>query len=156
MTSEQENLKRARERYARMASETRESPHYWSEASALDFTAAIKQLMDEEGITQAELARRTGFQPSFISRVLGGAANMTLTTLTKFALAFDRIPRLWLAPKTVKKWIPVPISTATTRRAQDFATDSMGRLLDFNVHARASAASGASDSMISTSELAEG
>ena len=62
-------------------------PEYWEEGAILDFTEALYDAMQRQGVTRAELARRLGTSQAYITRVLSGNANFTLKTMTKLAHA---------------------------------------------------------------------
>lgn len=54
-----------------------------------EVVARIRALLGERGLTQKELAERVDKTPSYVSRVLGGAVNLTLKTITEFEDALD-------------------------------------------------------------------
>jgi transcriptional regulator with XRE-family HTH domain len=54
-----------------------------------EVVARIRDLLDERGLTQKELAEKVDKTPSYVSRVLGGAVNLTLKTITEFEDALD-------------------------------------------------------------------
>jgi plasmid maintenance system antidote protein VapI len=49
----------------------------------LEAVEALLQFMKREGITRSELASRMGVPPSRITRLLGGAENLTIATLVR-------------------------------------------------------------------------
>jgi plasmid maintenance system antidote protein VapI len=49
----------------------------------LEAVEALLQFMKREGITRTELAARMGVPPSRITRLLGGAENLTIATLVR-------------------------------------------------------------------------
>lgn len=53
-------------------------------------TERVFELLEEEGITQAELARRLNVKPPRISRMLSGNSNITLKTLAGIGHALDK------------------------------------------------------------------
>lgn len=59
-------------------------------ASAATAAAALREALDADGITQAQLAYRTGYSQKHISRVLGGQATAPLSTLDALASALGR------------------------------------------------------------------
>ena len=62
---------------------------------------AFSQAKDEQGFTQAELARKLDMDRSLLNRQLMGQANLTLRTLGEMAWALDRILVLqFLRPPT--------------------------------------------------------
>lgn len=59
-------------------------------AQEMFISQAAKMLIDlmkEKNVSRAELARRIGKSPSFITQALGGTRNMTLRTIADFAYA---------------------------------------------------------------------
>ena len=48
----------------------------------------IEELMEEQGVTKAELARRLGVKRAYITQLLDGT-NMTLKTMADVVLALD-------------------------------------------------------------------
>lgn len=63
----------------------------------LQVTETLTQALDEAGVTKAELARRLGKSPGFVSQVLGGGRNLTLRTLSDIAAALGLRPALHLS-----------------------------------------------------------
>jgi len=54
-----------------------------------EIVARIRALLHERGLTQKQLAEKLGKTPSYVSRVLGGAVNLTLKTLAEFETALE-------------------------------------------------------------------
>ena len=52
-------------------------------------SALIRALMDQQGVSKAELARRVGKSRAYVTQSLGGDRNMTLRTLASFADALN-------------------------------------------------------------------
>ncbi len=63
----------------------------------LDVTEALAGALDDSGVTRAELARRLGRTPGFVSQVLGGGRNLTLRTIADIAAALSLQPSFSLA-----------------------------------------------------------
>jgi transcriptional regulator with XRE-family HTH domain len=61
----------------------RQHPEYWSEKFKLDVATLVAERLDQLGISQAELARRMGTSPAFVTKILRGYHNWTLETLAK-------------------------------------------------------------------------
>lgn len=55
----------------------------------LEVTEAVSAVMQEEGITKAQLARRMGRTKGFITQLLSGSRNLTLRTLAGVADALE-------------------------------------------------------------------
>src|SRR5215831_3414034 len=52
-------------------------------------SAVIQALMDAQGVTKADLARRVGKSRAYVTQSLSGQRNMTLNTFAGFADALD-------------------------------------------------------------------
>ena len=65
----------------------------------LDVTERLTKALLDAGITRAELARRLGRTPGFVSQVLGGGRNLTLRTIADIAAALALQPSLELSSK---------------------------------------------------------
>lgn len=90
------------DKYEKMLEEAEDSIEYWAEGAVLDFTEGLARVMEQHDISRAELAKRVGTSPSYITKVFGGDANFTIETMTKFALAIDQVVRIHIAPKDTK------------------------------------------------------
>jgi len=55
----------------------------------LDAAEQISILMQRQGVTRTELARRIGKSKGFVTQILNGQHNMTLRTLADLAWALD-------------------------------------------------------------------
>lgn len=52
-----------------------------------DFSAAVLQEMERQGVDTKQLAERTGRSESFFQRVLGGGVNVTMRTICEIEAA---------------------------------------------------------------------
>jgi cyanate lyase len=64
------------------------------EALIADAADLVARLMAAQGVTKAELARRLGKSPAWVSQLLGGGANMTIRTLAEVAWTLGAEVRL--------------------------------------------------------------
>ena len=87
--------------FTQLFAEARRMPEYWEEGAILDFAEALYIAMEDQGVTRAELARRLGTAQAYITRVLGGHANFTLTTMTKLAMALGLQLEVGLRPQNL-------------------------------------------------------
>lgn len=104
-----------------MVEEARETSEYWVEAAIIEFTMDIGRLMDEQGVSRAELARRLGTSRAYVTKLLGGNANFTLETMSKVAMALGAAVHVHVAPRDADvRWKDVPISesSGTKRRSR--------------------------------------
>lgn len=82
--------------------------------------------MDDHRVNKAELARRLGTSPAYVTKVLRGDVNFTLRTIAKLGRVFDRRPRLHLAPaETITKWVDVPWQAPAARPQAEFTDVKM-------------------------------
>lgn len=93
-------------------------PDYWAEGLKLDFAEEVGRLMEEQKVSRAELARRLGTSPAYVTKILHWTANLTLTSMSKIALAFGSRVHLSLAPKNVPSGRRVALVPATHRRGR--------------------------------------
>ena len=75
----------------------KESLDFWAETVILEFTEELLRIMQETGVTGAQLAERIGTSPAYVSKVLNGNANVSLATMNKFARAFNHAVHIHLA-----------------------------------------------------------
>jgi transcriptional regulator with XRE-family HTH domain len=64
----------------------------------LEVTESIANVMDEHGVSRAELAKRLGKSPAFVTKLLRGNNNFTLRTLSDVFFSLDYGARLTLGP----------------------------------------------------------
>lgn len=85
------------------------SSDYWRASATIDFAEDLFRLMDEAGVSRAELARRLGTSPAYVTQVLRADGNFTLETMTRFAMALGHQVRIHLAPmKSITAWHDSP------------------------------------------------
>jgi transcriptional regulator with XRE-family HTH domain len=60
-------------------------------------TEAIATLLQEQGVSRAELARRIGKSPAFVTKLLRGDSNLTLRTLSDVFFALNHSAHLSLS-----------------------------------------------------------
>src|SRR5436190_12093848 len=93
------------ESYRQMFAEAETSVDYWLAGPVTDFTEDLCRLMEEKGITRAELARRIGSSRAYITKLLGGNANYTLTTMVKLAMAVGGAIHIHISDqRAVTRW----------------------------------------------------
>lgn len=87
-------------------------PAYWAEGAWLQFTEDLLALMNAQNVTRADLARRVGVSPAYITKVFRGTVNLTLETMSRLALAVGASPRLHVAPvDQLTRWHDVPVGS---------------------------------------------
>jgi hypothetical protein len=60
---------------------------YQQEELLLEVTELLSSVMEDNGVSKAELARRLGRSKAFVTQCLGGGQNLTLRTLSDLFLA---------------------------------------------------------------------
>ena len=78
---------------------------YWVSSLILDFTEGLHKIMDENGVSRSELARRLGVSPAYITKVLRGNVNFTLDSMVRLVRTAGGEVSLQVAPKAQKKRI---------------------------------------------------
>ena len=69
----------------------------------LEVTNRLTEALEAAGVTKAELAKRIGRSPGFVSQVFGGGRNLTLRTISDIAAALSLRPTLQLAALPEKR-----------------------------------------------------
>lgn len=115
------------ERYRQFVKEAEGSVDYWAAGPIDDFVLDICRLMEEKKVSKAELARRLGTSRAYVTKLLGGNANFTLTTMAKVAMALDGAVRVHVADKhTVTRWHDEPRSTQPALPAEELHSKEQG------------------------------
>lgn len=65
-------------------------PLYWAETAKNEFAIDIYNHMEEMGINKSDLAQKVGVSKQYISKVLGGEANLSIETMSKLLFAVGR------------------------------------------------------------------
>jgi transcriptional regulator with XRE-family HTH domain len=79
--------------------EAEQHDDYWAELAIVEVTEEVARRMEELGVSRAELARRLGTSPAYVTKVLRGNANFTLATIVKLARALESEVRFRLSPR---------------------------------------------------------
>ena len=62
---------------------------YLTESAVLDFTIELDRLLKAKNISRAELARRIGSSPAYVTKILNGQGNLTVKSMVALAHALD-------------------------------------------------------------------
>ena len=83
-------------------------PDFLFQVKADEISVALTSLLMNERVSKAELARRLGWKPSRVSKVLSGSANLTLRTIFDIAQAvgydFDVVARKKGERQAIQPW----------------------------------------------------
>ena len=104
----------------------RRDNEYWLKY-ARHITLQVLRTMDDQSITQVELAKRMGCTQQYVSNLLKGSSNMTLETIARLenALSIDLV-------KSALTYVSGYGSPITSSRPQ-YLSDSAGEKLDPNI-----------------------
>jgi transcriptional regulator with XRE-family HTH domain len=100
-------------------SEARATPEYAAFAAVLEFTESLVRVMEEQNVSRAELARRLGTSPAYVTKILRGNANFTLASMTRLARALGQELRVDLRPCSSNAMAPrggAQVSSVRERR----------------------------------------
>lgn len=78
--------------------EAEKGTDYWVERAVLEFTENVLGRLEAEGISRAELARRIGVSPAYVTKILRGNNNFTLESMVRIAQALGCSLRTHLQP----------------------------------------------------------
>ena len=68
------------------------TPEYWIDSIQNELYYSLKCYMTEKGLNQSELANELGYSKGYISQILNGNFNHSLTKMAKLLLAINRVP----------------------------------------------------------------
>jgi transcriptional regulator with XRE-family HTH domain len=60
---------------------------YWVASLILDFTEGLHRIMEANGVSRSELARRLGVSPAYITKALRGNVNFTVDSMVRLVRA---------------------------------------------------------------------
>lgn len=105
----------------------RRDNEYWLKY-ARHITLQVLRAMDDQSITQVELAKRMGCTQQYVSNLLKGSSNMTLETIARLenALGIDLV-------KSALTYVSGYGSSVPSRT--QYLSDSAGKKLDPNIKA---------------------
>jgi transcriptional regulator with XRE-family HTH domain len=102
--------------FEKLEAELDKDPKYWVESMRFDFVEEVERMMEERGVSRAELARRLDASPAYVTQMFKALFNPTLLTLAKIALAFDARVELKLVPRDAPSGKRAAAAPATRRR----------------------------------------
>jgi len=108
------------EKYRRFIHEAQSSVDYWVDIPITEFGEDVCRLMEEQGVSRAELARRLGTSRAYVTKLLGGNANFTLQTMAKVAMALGAAVHVHVALKDqAVRWYDESSSEAAERIGEE-------------------------------------
>lgn len=79
-------------------------PAYHAAGVAIEFTTSVTRAMAAQGVSRADLARRIGTSPAYVTKLFGGSANFTIETMVKIAGALGMSVTPHLSREPVTDW----------------------------------------------------
>ena len=76
---------------------------YWAASMILDFTEGLHKIMEANGVTRSDLARRLGVSPAYITKVLRGNVNFTVDSMVRLVRAAGGEVSIHIAPKNKRE-----------------------------------------------------
>lgn len=73
--------------FAELFEEAKQHEDYDVSGAILELTESVVREMERQGISRTELARRLDATPAYVTKILRGKANFTLTTMVRLARA---------------------------------------------------------------------
>ena len=73
--------------FKELLDEAKERDTYWAASMILDFTEGLHKIMEANGITRSDLARRLRVSPAYITKVLRGNVNFTVDSMVRLVRA---------------------------------------------------------------------
>lgn len=83
------NRARVSDQFAELFREVKQSEAYHIDGAKVELSEQIYLAMEQQGVSNAELARRLGKSRAYITKVLQGNVNFTIESLVKIARALD-------------------------------------------------------------------
>ena len=76
--------------FSQQLREFENDPEYLAEGLRIDLIEDFLQIMEEQSVSRAELARRLGCSNTYITKLLNGKENFTLLKLAQIGVALGR------------------------------------------------------------------
>jgi transcriptional regulator with XRE-family HTH domain len=80
----------AAERFNKLHEAAQKRDSYYIEAAKVELSEQIYVAMEDNGVSEAELARRIGASRAYVNKVLQGSTNFTIESLVKIGRALSR------------------------------------------------------------------
>ena len=87
--------------YDRITSSPDRMKNFQRERLEMEITELICQLMEQQGITRADLAKRLGKSRPYITKMLGSGTNLTVKTISDIFFALGRSLRVVDRPLSI-------------------------------------------------------
>ena len=96
----------ADERYADLLERAEQSVAYWSAQPVAEFIDSVCRLMKRRKMKRKDLADKLGTSRAYVTKLLGGNANLSIATMVKVAMAMGGAVHTHVADKeAIVHWI---------------------------------------------------
>ncbi len=85
--------------FSKLLDEAKKRDAYWVADAIYTFTEEFHQLTESKNISRAELARRLGVSPAYVTKIFRGDVNFTIDSMVRLARAVGVRLHLHLAPE---------------------------------------------------------
>ncbi len=79
----------AEKTFSSLLARAKERDSYWTARAVHEFTEDLCRLMEQRGVTKAELAKRLGSSPAYVTKALQGNTNFTIESMVRLTRALD-------------------------------------------------------------------
>jgi transcriptional regulator with XRE-family HTH domain len=119
--------------FAQIFAEARKNLAYHIEGAIMEFTEELCRIMEAQGVTKAELAKRLDCKPAFVTKLLSGQNNFTLETMVKLARALESEIKIHLQGPGMESFWKDEEKFKVTGKAvsENFALENVEVLSDF-------------------------
>jgi transcriptional regulator with XRE-family HTH domain len=109
--------------FAALMARVAATPEGQAEHVAVAFLAQVNARMQAQGMSNAELARRMGTSPAYVTRLFRGSANLSVQTMVKLAQAVGATLQVGLAKEACT---PTPETVAAMLEAREMMAARAG------------------------------
>lgn len=95
---------------------------FWAQRAALEFTVDVARLMTQGRVTKADLARRLGTSPAYVTKILRGDANFTIDSMVRLVRAVGGRLHIHVADEEHRvRWLDIIEQKKTEEPIQHFS-----------------------------------
>jgi transcriptional regulator with XRE-family HTH domain len=89
--------------FKELIDEAKDRDTYWTASMILDFTEGLHKIMEANGVTRSDLARRLRVSPAYITKVLRGNVNFTVDSMVRLARAAGGEVSIHITPRNKRE-----------------------------------------------------
>ena len=107
-------MKTPKKSFAQILADAKAGLTYHVEGAIIEFTEEICRIMEVQGVSKVELAKRLECKPAFVTKLLSGQNNFTIETMVRVARALESEIKIHLqGPGVESHWEDVENFTIT-------------------------------------------